>query len=92
MPAVGRIGDPFSCGDTVKAGSPDVFCNGMPVARLADGTTGHPKAAPTTINAGSGSVFVNGMPLARVGDTLVPHGGGPHSGAISAGSTDVNAG
>lgn len=92
MPAAARIGDSFSCGDIVKDGSPDVFCNGLPVGRLGDGTTGHNCGPPTTIEDGSGSVFANGMPLARAGDGLIPHGtcdDPPHNGNIVGGSPDV---
>lgn len=95
MPDVGRIGDPFSCGDTVKTGSANVFANGIPVARLTDGTIGDPCGAPpTTIAEGSGTVFVNGLPISRVGDALIPHpcpSSSPHGGSISAGSPNVKA-
>ena len=93
MPAVGRIGDSFSCGDIVAGGSPDVFDHGIPVARLSDPTTGHGCWPPTTIAEGSGTVFVNGIPLARAGDANVPHTCPPipetHSGNIVGGSPDV---
>lgn len=93
MPAVGRIGDSFTCGDVVKDGSPDVFCNGIPVARLADGTFGHGCWPPTIIKEGSGTVFCNGLPVARIGDANVPHTCPPipetHSGTISTGSPNV---
>lgn len=95
MPDVARIGDPFTCGDTVKTGSANVFANGIPVARITDGTIGDPcGAAPTTIAEGSGTVFVNGLPIARVDDSLVPHAcpsSSPHGGSISAGSPNVKA-
>ncbi len=95
MPDVARIGDPFSCGDTVKSGSANVYANGIPVGRLTDATTGDPCGAPSTIiSSGSGTVFVNGIPLARVGDSLVPHAcpsSAPHGGSITAGSPNVTA-
>ena len=95
MPAVARIGDPISCGDTVKTGSANVFVNGIPVGRITDGTTGDPCGAPPTIMAeGSGTVTANGIPLLRVGDAIVPHAcpsSSPHTGSVSAGSPNVTA-
>ena len=95
MPNVVRIGDPFTCGDTVASGSANVFANGIPVGRITDGTIGDPCGAPPTIIAeGSGTVFANGLPISRVGDALVPHAcpsSSPHGGTLSAGSTNVTA-
>lgn len=51
----------------VIAGSPDIFINGLPAARLGDpvrGTCGHIGA----IVSGSNSVFSNGLPAASIGD------------------------
>lgn len=73
MPAVARIGDPMGRGDTVKSGSPNVYANGLPVARLTDGTTGHGCWPATILAEGSGTVFVNGLPVSRVGDSNVAH-------------------
>lgn len=95
MPSVGRIGDPFSCGDTVRNGSPNVHANGIPVGRLTDATTGHGCWPATIIAQGSGDVHANGIPLARVGDANVSHTcpdiPETHSGSISAGSPNVTA-
>jgi len=95
MPAVTRISDPYSCGDTSAAGSGNVFVNGLPVSRITDATTGDPCGAPPTIAAaGSGTVFANGLPVCRVGDALVPHAcpsSSPHGGTFSAGSPNVTA-
>ena len=95
MPYVARIGDPFSCGDTVASGSANVHANGIPLGRITDATVGHGCWPPTIIAAGSGTVFANGLPVARVGDANVPHTCPPipetHSGTISAGSTNVKA-
>jgi len=95
MSSISRIGDPFSCGDTVKSGSANVYANGIPVGRITDGTIGDPCGAPPTIiAAGSGTVFANGLPVARVGDALVPHAcpsAGPHGGTITSGSPNVSA-
>lgn len=63
MPAVCRVGDSHACGDTDTTGSPNVFCNGMPVHRLGDQ---HAHIA-TQIEA-SPNVFVNGRGVARIGD------------------------
>lgn len=79
-------------GMTRKAGSGDVFCNGIPVSRQSDVNTVHllpgapcpAHAAP--IASGSSTVFVNNLGCGRVGDGI--------SGctAVAAGSPDVFAG
>jgi len=96
MAVAARLGDPFTCGDTVASASGDVHANGIPVARATDATTGDPcGAGPTTIATGSSTVNVNGLAMARVGD---PHSGhacpssSPHGGSVSAGSPNVNVG
>ena len=96
MPAVARKGDAgvvHCSGYTIATGSPDVFINGTPAARVGDTSTSHlrpgsPGCNPhvSTISAGSSSVFVNGMPLARVGDPLTA------CTTIAQGSGDVFAG
>lgn len=98
MPAVARIGDPFSTGhpcdgsSTIAQGSGDVFANGIAVSRVGDMSTTHnilvgdicvPHAVP--IAAGSGTVFANGIAVARIGDAI-------DAGAITGGSGDVFAG
>lgn len=82
MAAAARVGDPDSGGDKIANGSPDVFINGKPVARVGDKDTHKP---PETKIEGSSSVFVNGKPVVRVGDkdTHQP----PH--VITSGSPDV---
>lgn len=79
MPAVARKGDPgvvHCSGYTLASGSPNVFVNNQPVARVGDPSTTHLRpGAPcvphvSRIVAGSGTVFVNGLPMARVGDPL----------------------
>lgn len=95
MPAAARLGDPTSDGDTIAAGSGNVFINGMPAARVGDTTAGHGCFPPTTIQAGSSTVFINGIPAARVGDPIVPHACPltvPHGGTIASGSGNVNIG
>jgi uncharacterized Zn-binding protein involved in type VI secretion len=57
-------------------GSPDTFCNGIPISRQGDVNTGHllpgnpcpAHAAP--ISSGSSTVFINGMGCGRVGDAI----------------------
>jgi len=90
MPAVCRIGDAWSCGDTQGEGSGDVFVNSIPVARLGDLTAGH-CFTPAPVVKASGSVFINGIGVARIGDPHPGHCCGPicHGGVISAGSGDV---
>ncbi len=98
MPAVARIGDPFSTGhgcagsSTIAEGSGNVFANGISVSRQGDNSVSHtvpsgdacvPHVVPIT--GGSGSVFVNGIPCARVGDAI-------DAGAITGGSPNVFAG
>jgi uncharacterized Zn-binding protein involved in type VI secretion len=79
MPAVARQGDSgvaHCSGYTIAGGSPDVFINGRPAARVGDSSTVHLRpgspCVPHTasISQGSGTVNVNGRPLARVGDAL----------------------
>ena len=98
MPAVARIGDPFSTGhpcdgsSTIAQGSPNVYANGIPASRVGDMSSSHlilvgdvcvGHAVP--IASGSSTVFANGIQLARVGDSI-------DAGAISGGSPDVFAG
>lgn len=98
MPAVARIGDPFSTGhpcdavSTIAGGSGSVFANGIGVSRTGDMSATHdilvgqvcvPHAVP--IAGGSGTVFADGIALARVGDAI-------DAGSISGGSPTVYAG
>lgn len=98
MPAVARIGDPFSTGhpcdsaSVIAAGSGDVFANGIAVSRVGDSSASHLVLAggvcvphAVSIAAGSSTVYANGIALARVGDAI-------DAGSISGGSPDVNAG
>lgn len=79
MPAVTRIGDAdvTHCSGMTRAyGSPNVFCNNIPVSRQDDNNTGHllpgvpcpSHAAPITI--GSTTVFTNNKGTGRVGDSI----------------------
>lgn len=49
MPKAARIGDPFTCGDFIAQGSPNVFVNSIPFARWHDATTGR-GCWPPTVN------------------------------------------
>lgn len=95
MPAVTRIGDadvPHCSGMTRAQGSPNVYCNGIPISRQGDNNTTHllpPVPCPAhaaPIASGSSSVFVNAKGCGRVGDGL--------SGctSVAAGSPNVFAG
>ena len=80
MPAVARQGDAgvVHCGGyTIATGSPDVFINNKPVARVGDVSTVHLQPGgkhcvphTSTITVGSGTVFVNNQPVAYVGSAL----------------------
>lgn len=82
MQQAAKVGDTIKghddCPDvTIKTGSPTVFVNGKPAARVGDigyshGCDNieylHPMHAPV-ITTGSSKVFINGKPAARVGDS-----------------------
>jgi len=91
MPAVIRIGDPISCGDTMGQGSGNVFANGIPVSRKGvDLTAGH-CFPPVPIISASHNVFVNYIMTDRVGDPIAVHccGVSCHAGNAVNGSPDV---
>lgn len=67
MPKAARIGDPFTCGDFIAAGSPNVFVNGIPFARLHDATTGHGCWNPNMLIEAARSVFANNIPVCYIG-------------------------
>jgi uncharacterized Zn-binding protein involved in type VI secretion len=81
MPGAARVGDTDTghgtyAPDTVKTGSPNVFVNGIAVARTGDPHGVHINTVtPFDIHTavcgpGSGSVFVNGLPVFRIGDPV----------------------
>lgn len=80
MPSAARQGDPgvvHCSGYVIASGSPDVFINGRPAARVGDPSTSHLQPGSdgctnhvSAIIGGSPNVFVNNLPLARVGDPL----------------------
>lgn len=95
MPAVTRIGDadvPHCSGMVRAVGSPNVFCNNIPISRQSDVNTVHlvPGSPCPSHNApiavGSGTVFINNLGCGRVGDAV--------SGctSVAAGSPNVFAG
>lgn len=92
MPAIARIGDPISCGDTVAGGSGSVFINGLPASRSSDLTAGHVCGPPTQFEDSPYNVFANNQRLVVVGSSIVPHGtcgGPPHNGIVMVGSATV---
>jgi len=64
MPNVARQTDTTSQGNTIIQGSPNVFVNELPIARLGDSVT----SLSVKIVAGSPTVFANNLPVARIGD------------------------
>ena len=79
MLAVSRVGDvcaPFVTVPIIVTGSPNVFVNGAPVARLLDFTADFKKIVGKDIKIfvsqllvppGAPTVFVNGKPIAKIG-------------------------
>jgi len=79
MPAVTRIGDadvPHCSGMVRAVGSPNVYCNNIPISRQSDVNTVHlvPGSPCPSHNApiavGSGTVFINNLGCGRVGDAV----------------------
>ena len=80
MPASARRGDPgvkHCSGYVIAQGSPDVFINNKPAARVRDPSTAHLRPGAkvcvshrSKIASGSPNVFVNNRPMARRGDPL----------------------
>lgn len=58
----------------IITGSPDVFIDGKPVARVTDQLEPHTKPGsaphPRAIASGSSTVFINGLPLAMTGGSI----------------------
>jgi uncharacterized Zn-binding protein involved in type VI secretion len=67
-------------------GSPDVFIDGKPVARVGDQLAPHSKPKhsphPRTIASGSSTVFINGLPVATTGGAI-------SCGGVTIGSSSV---
>jgi uncharacterized Zn-binding protein involved in type VI secretion len=93
MPGVARVGDPFTDGDHVATGSPDVFINNIPAARIGDATTGHPgpDGEPNFIDLPpwNHEVYINGIMVATYGCRNIPH---PRHVGVLYGVGDVYAG
>jgi RHS repeat-associated protein len=55
----------------ITSGSPNVFINHKPVARMTDVAACSKESAPQPIIEGSQTIFVNGLPMARIGHKLL---------------------
>lgn len=70
MPGIARDAGADSAGGAIIQGSPNVFANNRPVARVGDAVAGHgrgPHSGPR-MAAGSGNVLTNNIPTCRAGD------------------------
>jgi uncharacterized Zn-binding protein involved in type VI secretion len=70
MPGIARNAGADVAGGSIAAGSPNVFADNQPVARIGDAVAGHgdgPHAGPV-MAAGSPNVFANNIPVSREGD------------------------
>ena len=94
MPLAAKLSDKGSQHDgyhetAIIAGSPTVFIDGLPAARMGDPLTPHAKPEhpphPRKIASGSGTVFIDGLPAARTGDAI-------DCGGVVIGSSSVNVG
>ncbi len=73
MPGAARLLDPTAHPGVISTGSPTVFINKRPAARMTDKhTCALPPTAgphpPSTIVTGSSTVFINGLAAARQTD------------------------
>lgn len=84
MPAVARVTDTISHGGAITSGSPTVFVNALPVARLGDAAVCDVHG-PTVIDSASAFSRANGIGIARVGDSLAC------GATITSGSPNTNA-
>jgi uncharacterized Zn-binding protein involved in type VI secretion len=64
---IARLGDTGTHGGAITTGSPDVFVNNIPIARVTDIYT-CPIHGPNPIIMGSSRLFANGLQVARIGD------------------------
>lgn len=84
MTSAARKGDQHACPQTghgvngIATGSPNVFINGVPAARIGDSTS-----CGANIISGSSSVFINGLPAAIMGSAT------SHGGVLISGSGNV---
>ena len=87
MPGISRDAGQDAAGGAIIQGSPNVFANNKPVARIGDAVAGHGvglHAAPV-MATGSDNVITNNIPTCRAGD--IANCGHPSSGS---GDTFVN--
>ena len=78
---------PHSVIGTIVQGSPNVFVNGRPAARLNDMVRHScPHCGVGWVDSASSSVFANGIPVARSGDRVRYPGG---RGSILSGSSNT---
>lgn len=75
--AHGAFGDPLTVVGPIRTGSPTVFIDGMPAARVGDTGQHADCAGPNTfvILDGDPSVLIDGRPAARIGDQTMHCGG-----------------
>jgi uncharacterized Zn-binding protein involved in type VI secretion len=64
---IARLGDTGTHGGAITTGSPDVFVNAIPIARVTDIYT-CAIHGPNPIIEGSSLLTANGLPVARIGD------------------------
>lgn len=70
MPGIARDAGTDVAGGAIIKGSPNVFANNKPVARVGDNVAGHGRGSHSgpTMAAGSGNVFTNNISTCRAGD------------------------
>lgn len=70
MPGVARDAGADAAGGAIIQGSPNVFANNKPVARVGDAVAGHGRGQHSgpKMAAGSGNVLTNNIPTCRAGD------------------------
>jgi uncharacterized Zn-binding protein involved in type VI secretion len=81
--------DPSSITGSISSNcSPNVFVNGLPLARVGSVTSESDicDSGSGVVASGSSTVFVNGHPVSRIGDLVNPHNG---TAQISSGSPNV---
>ena len=81
MPGIARDAGQDVAGGAIIQGSPSVFANNKPVARIGDRVAGHgdsPHSGPV-MATGSGNVFTNNIKTCRAGD--IASCGHPSSGS-----------
>lgn len=85
MPGIARDSGQDVAGGPIIEGSPNVYANNRPVARIGDKVQGHPPGgvhANPSMSTGSNNVFTNFIPTCRAGDKAT-------CGHESSGSSDV---